>query len=198
MIRVIHPHHNANRRWRASVSNLRWKMTHWKRYRVTDAGPNRHHKLSLTDTDCVSVKFGGRNISIATLLFPRRLQLSCTRKLTGNIYPCCSLFLPRHFGFFKAILQLSCTCVKAFPRGGKRYSTKHRAGNFHRWNASRMRRTNTCASPPISANALCEFEPTSVSNMRDLAFAGWLAALQGSILSKMSGNPDGLPRWRIW
>ena len=28
MIRVIHPHHNANRRWRASESNLRWKMTH--------------------------------------------------------------------------------------------------------------------------------------------------------------------------
>ena len=102
MIRVIHPHHNANRRrrrWRASVSNLRWKMIHWKRYRVTDAGPNRRHKLSLTDTDCV--KFGGRNISIATLLFPRRLQLSCMRKLTGNIYPRCSLFLPRHFGFFK-------------------------------------------------------------------------------------------------
>ena len=100
MIRVIHPHHNAYRRWRASVSNLRWKMTHWKRYRVTDAGPNRRHKLSLTDPDCVSVKFGGRNISIATLLFPRRLQLSCTRRLTGNIYPR-SLFLQRHFRFFK-------------------------------------------------------------------------------------------------
>ena len=64
-------------------------------------GPNRRHKLSLTDTDCVSVKFGGRNISIATFLFPRRLQLSCTRKLTGNIYPRCSLFLPWHFGFLK-------------------------------------------------------------------------------------------------
>ena len=109
MIRVIHPHHNANRRWRASVSNLRWKMTHWKRYRVTDAGPNRRHNLSLTENDCVSVKFGGRNISIATLLFPRRLQLSCTRKLTGNIYPRCSLFLLRHFGFlsyFAVIVQM--------------------------------------------------------------------------------------------
>ena len=28
MIRVIHPHHNATRRWRASISNLRWKKTH--------------------------------------------------------------------------------------------------------------------------------------------------------------------------
>ena len=28
MIRVIHPHHNATRRLRASVSNLRWKKTH--------------------------------------------------------------------------------------------------------------------------------------------------------------------------
>ena len=101
MIRAIHPHHNATRRWRASVSNLRWKKTHWKRYRVTDAGPNGRHKLSLTDTDCVSIKFGGRNISIATLLFPLRLQLSCTRKLTGNIYPRCYLFLPRHFRFLK-------------------------------------------------------------------------------------------------
>ena len=55
MIRVIYPHHNANRRWRASVSNLRWKMTHWKRYRVTDAGHKRRHTLSLTDTDCVGV-----------------------------------------------------------------------------------------------------------------------------------------------
>ena len=106
MIRVIHPHHNSNRRWRASVSNLRWKMTDWKRYWVTDAGPNRRHKLSLTDTDCVSVKFGGRNISIATLLFPRRLQLSCTRKLTGNIYPRCSLFLPRHFRYFAVIVHI--------------------------------------------------------------------------------------------
>ena len=81
------------------------------------------------------------------------------------------------FRVFKVISQLSYTCVKAFPRGGKRYSAKHRAGNFHRWNASRMRRTNTCASRPISASALREFEPTSVSNMAALAFAGWLAAL---------------------
>ena len=132
MIPVIHPHHNANRRWRASESNLRWKMTHWKRYRVTDAGPNRRHKLSLTDTDCVSVKFGDRNISIATLLFPRRLQLSCTRKLTGNIYPRCSLFFTAAFRVSKVISQLSYTCVKAFPKGGKRYYAKHRAGHFHR------------------------------------------------------------------
>ena len=54
MIWVIYPHHNANGRWRASVSNLRWKMTHWKRYRVTDAGPNRRHKLSLTVTASAS------------------------------------------------------------------------------------------------------------------------------------------------
>ena len=133
MIRVIHPHNNATRRWRASVSKLRWK-THWKRYRVTDVGPNRRHKLSLTGTDCVSVKFGRRNISIATLLLPRRLQLSCTRKLTGNIYPRCSLFLMRHFGFLKFFfnttllhswrfgVSYSYTCVKAFSRGGKWYS----------------------------------------------------------------------------
>ena len=61
---------------------------------------NSCHKLSLTATDCVtvsdSVEFGGRNISIATLLFRRRLQLSCTTKLTGNIYLLCSIFLPRH------------------------------------------------------------------------------------------------------
>ena len=50
MIRVIHPHHNATRRWRASISNLRCKKNHWKRCRVTDAGPNRRHKLSLTVT----------------------------------------------------------------------------------------------------------------------------------------------------
>ena len=33
---------------------------------------NSHHKLSLTDTNCatVSVEFGGRNSSIATLLSP--------------------------------------------------------------------------------------------------------------------------------
>ena len=62
------------------------------------------------------------------------MQLSCTRKLTGNIYPRCSLFLQPHFGFS----QLSYTYVMG---GGKWYSAKHRAGNFHRWNASRMCKT---------------------------------------------------------
>ena len=81
------------------------------------------------------------------------------------------------FLFFEVMLLLSYTCVKAVSRVGKWYSTKHRAGNFHRWNASRMRRTNTCSSRPISASALREFEPTSISNMAALAFAGWLAAL---------------------
>ena len=47
-------------------------------------GAQQTPKLSLTDTEYVSVKFGGRNISIAKLRFSRRLQLSCTRKLTGN------------------------------------------------------------------------------------------------------------------
>ena len=71
-------------------------------------GAQQMPKLSLTDTEYVSVMFGGRNISIATLLFSRRLQLSCTRKLTGNIYLRCSLFLLPHFGFS----QLSYTCVE--------------------------------------------------------------------------------------
>ena len=38
-----------------------------------------------THSDSISVKFGAHNISIAKLLFPRRLQLNCSRKLTGNL-----------------------------------------------------------------------------------------------------------------
>ena len=93
-------------------------------------------------TVCVSVKFVGCNISIYMLLFPHRLQLSCTRKLTGNNYSLCSSFLARLFRF------LWHTRVKASSRGAK-----HRAGNFHRRNASYMRRTNMCAYRSISASA---------------------------------------------
>ena len=45
-----------------------------------------------TTLHCVSVKFGGGNISIATFLFPCYLQLSCTRKILETIYLLCSLF----------------------------------------------------------------------------------------------------------
>ena len=179
MIRVIHPHHNATRRWRASVSNLRWKKTHWKRYQITDAGPNRRHKLSLTDT--------GHWLRQRQVQWPQHFNChasfpaSFATELHEEAYwkhlPALFFIFTAVFRAFEVILQLSYTCVKAFSRGGKRYSAKHRSGNFHRWNASRMRRTNTCASTPISASALHEFEPTSVSNMAALAFAGWLAAL---------------------
>ena len=118
-------------------------------------------------TVCVSVKFVGLNISIATLLSPHHLQLSCMRKLTGNNYLLCSSFLPRNFGFLKLFRSYRThththTRVKAFSR-----SAKHRAGNFHRW----MRRTNTCAYRSISASAprgKTTLQPTSVSNMAAL------------------------------
>ena len=46
------------------------------------------------------------------------------------------------------------TWVSAHMRQSVPERRKHRAGNFHQWNASRMCRTNTCASRPISASAL--------------------------------------------
>ena len=125
-----------------------------KRYRVTNAGPNRRHKLSLTDTDCVSIKFGGRNISMACshTSFPASFATELHEEAYWKHLPALFFIFTAAFRFFEVISQLSYTWVKAFSRRGKRYSAKHRAGNFHRGNASHMRRTNTCASRPISAS----------------------------------------------
>ena len=68
---------------------------------------------------CFSAKFRGHNISITTLLFPRRLQLSCTRKLTGNNYSLMFFILPLHFGFSKLFRSYRKQFVKAFSRGAK-------------------------------------------------------------------------------
>ena len=108
--------------------------------------------------------FGDGNISISTLLFPRRLQLSCTRKILET-FTCFVVYFTAAFRVCEVILQLSHTCLKAFSRVGK-----HRAGNFHRWNGARMRRTNV----RFSANQRkptpweTKWEPTSVSKMAAL------------------------------
>ena len=95
-----------------------------KRYRVTDAGPNRRHKLSLTDTNCVSVKFGGRNISIAVV---------CNWAARGSLLETFTrvvLYFTAAFRVFEVISQLPYTCVKAFSRGGKRQGIS--TGEMHR------------------------------------------------------------------
>ena len=103
MIRVIHPDHKCYQKMESQRIKVRLEEGYSEEDPLKTVHSNSHHKLSLADTDCatVSVEFGGRNSSIATLLSPCRLLLSCTRTLTGNIYPLCSLFLPRHFRFLK-------------------------------------------------------------------------------------------------
>ena len=63
---------------------------------------------------CFSAKFRGHNISITTLLFPRRFKLSCTRKqLLAYMF----FILPLHFGFSKLFRSYRKQFVKAFSRG---------------------------------------------------------------------------------
>ena len=62
----------------------------WTRV-YTQAG---HDRRLGCQCHCVGAKFGGGNISIATLLFPRRLQLSCTRKILET-FTCFVLYFTR-------------------------------------------------------------------------------------------------------
>ena len=96
VIRVIHSHHNVTRSKRIEyVGRKPTNVGMLDRRHTTFFGWIRDWSVT------VSVNVGGRNISIVMLLFPLRLQLSCTRKLTIKIYWLCSLFLPRHFGILK-------------------------------------------------------------------------------------------------
>ena len=134
----------------------------------------RHEKLNINPScqcPCLS------NNSIATLLSPRRLQLICTRKLSRNIYPLVYFLLESFFS------------VSAHMRQSVPERRKHRAGNFHQWNASRMCRTNMCASRTISASALrakTKPEPTSVSNMA--AFPNYWRRYYGNKLAELTRN----------
>ena len=76
--------------------------------------------VSLDSLVCVSIKFGGRNISIATLLSPRHLQLSLLETSTRFV-------LHLYRGFLKLFHSCRTQCVKAFSTDGK-----HGAGHFHR------------------------------------------------------------------
>ena len=131
------------RKWRASVSNIGLTLEEDPLLNVgtlhnplaaqkpqeveLDPGCDRTHdlgthamasrlRLGCHSTHCVSIKFGGRNISIVTLLSLRHLQLrlletACPR----NIHSLCSSFVPR---VFEVISQFSYRpqCVKAFSR----------------------------------------------------------------------------------
>ena len=123
-------------KWRASVSNKGLTLeedpllnvgTLHNRYPLAaqtpqevelDPGCDRTHGIH--STHCVSIKFGGRNISIATLLSPRHLQLRLLEKSTRFV-------LHLYRGFLKLFHSCRTQCVKAFSRDGK-----HGAGHFHR------------------------------------------------------------------
>ena len=95
-----------------------------------DPGCDRTHGIqaglsldSLNHSDslcqCVGIKFGGRNISFATLLSPRHLQLRLLETSTRFV-------LHLYSGFLKLFHSYRTQCVKAFSRDGK-----HGAGHFH-------------------------------------------------------------------
>ena len=91
------------------------------------------------------MKVGGVNIQL-----PHFFSCIVYNWAALETFTCFVLHFIAAFRVCEVISQLSHTCVKAFSRVGK-----HIAGNFHRWNAARMRRTNTCAYRPICASALC-------------------------------------------
>ena len=121
--------------------------------------------VSLDSLVCVSIKFGGRNISIATLLSPRHLQLSLLETSTRFV-------VHLYRGFLKLFHSYRTQWVKAFSTDGK-----HGAGHFRRWNASRMRITSRCYSRPISASAQLEVPPIQWWRLAGSPHAAWLAEL---------------------
>ena len=130
------------RKWRTSVSNIGLTFEEDLLLNVgslhnplaaqtpqeaeLDPGCDRTHghamasRLGCHSTHCVSIKFGGRNISIATLLSPRHLQLRLLETSTRFV-------LHLYRGFLKLFHSYRTQCVKAFSR-----DSKHGAGHFHR------------------------------------------------------------------
>ena len=140
-IMTMLPEACPTRKWRASVSNIGLTLEEDPLLNVgtlhnplvaqtpqeveLDPGCDRTHGiqagLSLDSPVTVSIKFGGRNISISiATLSPRHLQLRLLETFTR--------FVLRLFrGFLKLFHSYRTQCVKAFSRDGK-----HGAGHFHR------------------------------------------------------------------
>ena len=91
----------------------------------------RRHKLSLTDTDCVCVKFRWLQHFNCHASFPASFATELHEEAYWKHLPALFFIFTAAFRVFEVILQLSYTCVKSFSRGGKQYSGKHRAWNFH-------------------------------------------------------------------
>ena len=113
MIRVIgtHPHHNATRRWRASVSNLRWK-THWKRYPSNRRGAQQTPQ-AVTHWHWLrqrQIRWPQHFNCHAS--FPAPFATELHEEAYWKHLPALFFIFTAAFRVFEVISQLSYTCVK--------------------------------------------------------------------------------------